>query len=56
MDDSLEAPGSITCKTGDPLEEEDEQQSDEEDGGLDWTKLLFVFDYRFLLFPGRVFM
>ncbi len=42
MDDSLEAPGSITCKTDNNLEEEDEQQSDEEDGGLDWTKLLFV--------------
>lgn len=43
MDDSLEKPSSLLPKTplGDePPEDNDEQSSDEEDGGLDWTKLL----------------
>ncbi|KAF8879080.1 hypothetical protein CPB84DRAFT_1793589 [Gymnopilus junonius] len=43
MDDSLEIPTALPPKAplGDlPPEVEDEQSSDEEDGGLDWTKLL----------------
>ncbi|KJA24016.1 hypothetical protein HYPSUDRAFT_39134 [Hypholoma sublateritium FD-334 SS-4] len=42
MDDSLEKPSSLFPKTPltDEAPEDDEQLSDEEDGGLDWTKLL----------------
>jgi len=45
MDDSLEIPTAHAPATplGDvPPEDEDERSSDEEDGGLDWTKLLQV--------------
>ncbi|PPQ75623.1 hypothetical protein CVT26_001579 [Gymnopilus dilepis] len=43
MDDTLETPSALPPKAplGDvPPDVEDEQSSDEEDGGLDWTKLL----------------
>lgn len=43
MDDFLEAPSSLPSKLplGDSSPDvDDEQSSDEEDGGLDWTKLL----------------
>ncbi|PPQ85172.1 hypothetical protein CVT25_004179 [Psilocybe cyanescens] len=43
MDDNLETPTSLPPKTplGDlPPDADEEQSSDEEDGGLDWTKLL----------------
>ncbi|KAH9480353.1 putative tRNA-splicing endonuclease subunit sen54 [Psilocybe cubensis] len=43
MDDNLEAPSSLPPKTplGDlPPDADEDQSSDEEDGGLDWTKLL----------------
>jgi hypothetical protein len=46
MDDSLEQPNvdlskALLSESGLPLEKDDEGQSsgDEEDGGLDWTKL-----------------
>ena len=41
MDDSLEKPSSL-AKTplGDKLPEDNDEQSSDEDGGLDWTKLL----------------
>lgn len=35
MDDSLEVPNSKPH-----LEEEQDQSSDDEDGGLDWTKIM----------------
>ena len=44
MDDSLETPSALPPKAplGDVLPDvEDEQSSDEEDGGLDWRKLLY---------------
>lgn len=57
MDDTLELPNAIAPKVSlaDAVqEEEDEQSSDEEDGGLDWTKLMWdfastqgAFDWRF---------
>ena len=50
MDDSLEIPTAHapTTPLGDvPPEDEDECSSDEEDGGLDWTKLLQVTNYLF---------
>lgn len=50
MDDSLEIPTAHAPATplGDvPPEDEDERSSDEEDGGLDWTKLLQVTNYYF---------
>ena len=50
MDDSLEIPTAHapTTPLGDvPPEDEDERSSDEEDGGLDWTKLLQVTNYLF---------
>ncbi|KIK08092.1 hypothetical protein K443DRAFT_672975 [Laccaria amethystina LaAM-08-1] len=42
MDDTLELPNAIAPKIslGDAVQEEDEQSSDGEDGGLDWTKLI----------------
>jgi tRNA-splicing endonuclease subunit Sen54 len=41
MDDSFEQPTSSPQKLppSDNAEDQDEQSSDEEDGGLDWTKL-----------------
>lgn len=50
MDDSLEIPTAhapITPLGDVPPEDEDERSSDEEDGGLDWTKLLQVINYFF---------
>jgi len=44
MDASLETPSALPPKAplGDvPPDVEDEQSSDEEDGGLDWIKLLY---------------
>jgi len=43
MDDTLEAPTSHLEKTPaseQQPEDQDEQSSDEEDGGLDWTKIM----------------
>jgi tRNA-splicing endonuclease subunit Sen54 len=42
MDDTLELPNAIAPKIslGDAVQEEDDQSSDGEDGGLDWTKLM----------------
>ena len=42
MDDLLETPSSLPPDISSTLPHEEEQQSDEEDGGLDWTKLMFV--------------
>lgn len=41
MDDSYEEPAAIPIKKLpiEQVDEEDQQSSDEEDGGLDWTKL-----------------
>jgi len=41
MDDSLEQPTSEFKKPADDVDDDNDQSSDEEDGGLDWTKLLF---------------
>jgi hypothetical protein len=60
MDDSLEIPTAHlpTTPLGDaPPEGDDERSSDEEDGGLDWTKLpqvafsFFVSSYRIHFLP-----
>lgn len=43
MDDSLETPRALPPKaplSDQQLEENDQQSSDDEDGGLDWTKLV----------------
>lgn len=41
MDESLELPTSLPkVPLGDHAPEDDQGSSDEEDGGLDWTKLL----------------
>ncbi|KAF5359314.1 hypothetical protein D9756_003386 [Leucocoprinus leucothites] len=40
MDDSLEEPNSFAQKPDDLQPEDDEQSSGDEEGGLDWTKLL----------------
>ena len=42
MDDLLETPSSFPPNISSGLPQEEEPQSDEEEGGLDWTKLLFV--------------
>ena len=41
MDDSFEQPSVLPLKSlpSDNAEDQDEQSSGEEDGGLDWTKL-----------------
>lgn len=38
MDDSFEQPTALPPKT-DNADDQDEQSSSDEDGGLDWTKL-----------------
>lgn len=40
MDESLELPTSLPKVPLDDLTPEDDQDSSDEDGGLDWTKLL----------------
>ncbi|RXW15794.1 hypothetical protein EST38_g10062 [Candolleomyces aberdarensis] len=40
MDESLELPNAHARPLADSVQEDNEQSSDEEDGGLDWTKLL----------------
>lgn len=41
MDESLELPTSLPkVPLGDLAPEDDQDSSEEEDGGLDWTKLL----------------
>ena len=41
MDESLELPGAAAQKPADDVAEDNDQDaSDDEDGGLDWTKLL----------------
>jgi hypothetical protein len=40
MDDSLEIPNAIPPQEKLPVEADDEQSSEEEDGAPDWTKLL----------------
>jgi tRNA-splicing endonuclease subunit Sen54 len=41
MDESLELPNAHAKPVADGAQEDNEQSSDEEDGGLDWTKLLY---------------
>ncbi|KAJ2913370.1 hypothetical protein MD484_g7036, partial [Candolleomyces efflorescens] len=41
MDESLELPNALAKPVTDGTQEDNEQSSDEEDGGLDWTKLLY---------------
>ncbi|KAJ2921218.1 hypothetical protein H1R20_g15876, partial [Candolleomyces eurysporus] len=41
MDESLELPNAHARPLADSVQEDNEQSSDEEDGGLDWTKLLY---------------
>jgi hypothetical protein len=40
MDDSLELPNSLPNRPEDLQPEDDDQSSGDEDGGLDWTKLM----------------
>ncbi|KXN89117.1 putative tRNA-splicing endonuclease subunit sen54 [Leucoagaricus sp. SymC.cos] len=40
MDDSLELPNSVSKKPADLLPEDDDQSSGDEDGALDWTKII----------------
>lgn len=40
MDDSLELPNTLAKKPADLQPEDDDQSSGDEDGGLDWTKIM----------------
>lgn len=40
MDENLERPSTLTAKTVSVNPEDDDQSSGDEDGGLDWTKLM----------------